>query len=137
MWYQQLCEHKKNTIISWSIFIEELISYHHDVKSNSIITQLINLRKKGPIIEHIQQFQKFILRLDDILDDKLLDLFIGTLEDKIEHEVRLFKPTSLEKDSCSQGRLKVKIWRRLLEALSQTPLKRIMFLLLTHLNLQG
>ena len=26
----------------------------------------------------------------------MLDLFIGTLKDSIQHEVRLFKPTSLE-----------------------------------------
>ena len=97
MWYQWLCECKKNTIISWSIFTEELIAYHDDVKSNSFFTQLINLRQKGPVIEHIQQFQKLSLRVEGIADDKLLDLFIGTLKDNIQHEVRLFKPTSLEK----------------------------------------
>ena len=31
-----------------------------------------------------------------MLDDKLLDLFIGTLKYNIQHEVNLFKPTSLE-----------------------------------------
>ena len=36
--------------------------------------------------------------MEGTLDDKLLDLFIRTLKDKIQHEVRLFKPTSLEKD---------------------------------------
>ena len=97
MWYQWLCECKKNTIISWSIFTEELIAYHDDVKSNSFFTQLINLRQKGPVIEHIQQFQKLSLRVEGIADDKLLDLFIGTLKDNIQHEVRLFEPTSLDK----------------------------------------
>ena len=81
MWYQCLCECKNNTIISWSIFIEELISYHDDVKNNSFFTQLINLRKNGPIIKHIQQFQNLSLRVDGIPDDKLLDLFIATLKD--------------------------------------------------------
>ena len=87
-----------NTIISSSIFIEELISYHDYVKSSSFFTQLINLRKKGPIIKHIQQFQKLSLRVNGIPDDKLLDLFIGTLKDNIQHEVHLFEPTCLEKD---------------------------------------
>ena len=36
--------------------------------------------------------------MDDIPHDKLLALFIGTLKDKIQHEVHLFEPTSLEKD---------------------------------------
>ena len=34
-------------------FIEEMIAYHDDVKINSLFTQLINIRKKGPVIEHI------------------------------------------------------------------------------------
>jgi len=59
---------------------------------------LINLRQKGPIIEHIQQFQNLSLRVEGIPDNKLLDLFIETLKDKIQHEVCLFEPTSLEKD---------------------------------------
>ena len=96
MWYQWLCKHKKNTIIFWSIFTEELITYHDDVKRNSFFTQLIYLRQKGLVIEHIQQFQKMSLRVEGILDDKLLNLFIGTLKDKIQNEVCLFKPTSLE-----------------------------------------
>ena len=36
--------------------------------------------------------------MDDTPDDKLLDLFIGTLKNNIQHEVHIFKPTSLEKD---------------------------------------
>ena len=98
MWYQRLCERKKNTIISWSIFTQEMIAYQDDVKTNSFFTQLINIRQKGPVIEHIQHFQKLSLRVEGIVDDKLLDLFIGTLKDNIQHEVRLFEPTSLEKD---------------------------------------
>ena len=95
VWYMWLCEHNKNTIISWSVFTEELIAYHNDVKSNSFFTQLINLRQKGPIIEHIQQFQRLSLRVDVIPHDKFLNLFIGTFKDNIQHEVCLFKPTSL------------------------------------------
>ena len=47
-------------------------------------------------MEHIQQFQKMSLRVNDIPEDRLLDLFIATLKDNIQHEVRLFERTSLE-----------------------------------------
>ena len=47
-------------------------------------------------MEHIQQFQKLSLRVNDIPEDRLLDLFIGTFKDTIQHEVHLFQPTSLE-----------------------------------------
>ena len=71
VWYQWLCERKKNTIISWSIFTEELIAYHDGVKRNSFFAQLINIRKKCLVIEHIEQFQKSSLRVDVIPNDKL------------------------------------------------------------------
>jgi hypothetical protein len=56
VWYQWICERKKNYIISWSIFMYELISHYGDIKSNILFSQLINLRQKGQITEHIQQF---------------------------------------------------------------------------------
>ena len=87
---------KKDTIISWSIFTEELISYHDD-KNNTFFSQLVNLKQKGLVAEHIQQFQKLSLRVKNIPTDNLLDLFMGTLKDNIQHELRILEPTSLEK----------------------------------------
>ena len=60
-----------------------------------ISSQLINRRKKGLVIKHIQQFQNLSHRVDGIPNYKLLDLFIGTLKDNIQHEVHLFELTSL------------------------------------------
>ena len=51
-----------------------------------------------PVSDHIQQFQKLSLGVEGIPYDKLLDIFIGTLNDNIQHEVHLFEPSSLEKD---------------------------------------
>ena len=44
VWYQWLREQKKDTIISWSIFMEELISYHDD-NINNFFSQLVNLKQ--------------------------------------------------------------------------------------------
>lgn len=96
VWYQWICEQKKDTIISWSIFIEELISYR-DAKNNTFFSQLVNLKQKGLVAEHIQQFQKLSFRVKNIPNDNLLDLFMGNLKDKIQHELRILEPTSLEK----------------------------------------
>ena len=57
---------------------------------------------------HIQQFQKFSLRVDGLLDDKWLDLFIGTLKDNIQHKVHLFEPTSLEKVFMAERKVESK-----------------------------
>jgi hypothetical protein len=43
------------------------------------------------------KFQKLSLRVNDIPEDKLLDIFIGTLKYNIQHEVCLFEPTTLDK----------------------------------------
>lgn len=47
--------------------------------------------------------------MEGILDDKLLDLFIGTLKDNIQHEVCLLKTTSLEKTFMVARKVESKI----------------------------
>ena len=74
-----------------------MISYHDD-KNNTLFTQFVNLKQKGLVAEHIQQFQKFNLRVKNISTNNLLDMFIGTLKDNIQHELCILEPTSLEKD---------------------------------------
>ena len=75
--------------------MEDLISYHDD-KNSTFFIQLVNLKQKGLVVEHIQQFQKLSLRVKNIPNDNLLDLFMGTLKDNIQHELRIIEPTSLE-----------------------------------------
>jgi hypothetical protein len=86
VWYQWLCERKENYSISWSIFTDELIAHYGDIKSNTFFSELINLRQKGPITKHIQQFQNLSLRVKKISEDDLLDLFMDTLKENIQHE---------------------------------------------------
>jgi hypothetical protein len=62
VWYQWICEQKKDSIVSWSIFMDELIAHYGDIKRNTFFSQLINLKQRGPITEHIQQFQKLSLK---------------------------------------------------------------------------
>ena len=92
-----LCDRKKESIISWSIFIKELITHYRDINNNTFFIQLVNLKQKCQITEHIKQFRKLSLRVKNILEDNLLDIFIVTLKYNIQHEVRLFEPSSLEK----------------------------------------
>ena len=87
---------RKDIIISRSIFTKELIFYHDD-KNNTFFSQLVNLKQKGSVAKHIQKFQKLSLRVKNIPNNNLLDLFMGTLKDNIQHELRILEPTSLEK----------------------------------------
>jgi hypothetical protein len=57
---------------------------------------LINLKKKGSVIEHIENFQRLNIKVTNISDEHLIDVFIGTLMDNTKHEVRLWEPKSLE-----------------------------------------
>ena len=47
--------------------------------------------------EHIEDFQKLNIRVTDIPEEHRIDIFIGTLKDNIQHEVRVLEPDSLEK----------------------------------------
>lgn len=47
--------------------------------------------------EDIQDFQKMNIMVTDIPEEHQIDVFIGTLKDNIQHEVRLWEPDSLEK----------------------------------------
>ena len=48
-------------------------------------------------IEHIEDFQKLNIMVNDIPEKHTIEVFIGTLNDKIQHEVCLWEPDSLEK----------------------------------------
>eukprot|EP00253_Pinus_taeda_P004574 PITA_04574 len=74
-----------------------MIAHYEDTKSNNYFTQLINVKQKGSMMEHIEDFQKLNIRIKDIPKEHRLDVFIGTLKDNIQHEVRLWEPNSLEK----------------------------------------
>ena len=64
VWYRWLCSRKK--IVTWSIFMEEMIAHYEDTESNTFFSQLINLKQKGSVVEHIEDFQKLNIRVTDI-----------------------------------------------------------------------
>ena len=77
--------------------MEEMIAHYEDTKRNTFFCQLINLKQKGLVGEHIEDFQKLNIRVTDIPEEHRIDLFIGTLKDNIQHEVHVLEPDSLEK----------------------------------------
>ena len=48
-------------------------------------------------MEHIEDFKKLNIRVKDIPEEHRIDVFIGSLKDNIQHDVRLWEPDSLEK----------------------------------------
>ena len=72
--------------------MEEMLEHYEDTKSNTFFSQLINLKQKGSVVEHIEDFQKMNIRVTDIPKEHRIDLFIGTLKDNIQHEVRILEP---------------------------------------------
>jgi hypothetical protein len=56
VWYQWLCSCK--LLITWKIITEEMISHYEDTRTNTFFSQLINLKKKGSVAEHIENFPK-------------------------------------------------------------------------------
>ena len=59
--------------------------------------------------QHIEDFQKLNIRVTDIPEEHMIDLFIGTLKDNIQHEVRVLEPNSLEKEFRLARKIECKI----------------------------
>ena len=78
VWYQCICSHKQ--FITWAIFTEELIAHYEGTKSNTFFSQLISLKQKGSIMEHIEEFKKLNIRVKDIPEEHRIDVFIGSLK---------------------------------------------------------
>ena len=70
-------------LVTWSIFMEEMIAHFEDTKSNTFFSQFINLKQKGLIMEHIEDFQKLNIRVNYIPQEHRIDVFIGNLKDNI------------------------------------------------------
>jgi hypothetical protein len=81
VWYQWLCSRK--SLVTWTIFKEEMITHYEDTWSNTFFNQLINLKQNGSVTEHIENFQRLNIKVTNIPYDHLIDVFIGTLKDNI------------------------------------------------------
>ena len=73
-----------------------MIAHYEDTRSNTFFSQFINLKQKGSVTEHIEKFQRLNINVMNIPDEHMINEFIGTLKDKIQHEVCLWEPKSLE-----------------------------------------
>jgi hypothetical protein len=94
VWYRWLCSCK--SLVTWTIFTKKMIAHYEDTRSNTFFSQLINLNQKGSIAEHIENFQRLNIKVMNIPDEHLIDVFIGTLKENIQHEVRIWEPKSLQ-----------------------------------------
>ena len=86
-----------------------MIAHYEDTKRNTFFSQLINLKQKGSVVEHIEDFQKLNIRVTDIPEEQMIDFFIGTLKDNIQHEVCPWEPDSLEKEFRLARKIECKI----------------------------
>jgi hypothetical protein len=73
-----------------------MIAHYEDTRSNTFFSQLINLKQKAPVVEHIEKFQRLNIKVTYIPNEHLIYVFIGNLKDNIQHEVCLWEPKSLE-----------------------------------------
>ena len=89
--------------------MEEMIAHYENTESNTFFSQLINLKQKGLMGEHIEYFQKLNISVTDILEEHKINLFIGTLKDNIQHEVHILEPDSLEKEFRLERKIECKI----------------------------
>ena len=51
-----------------------MIAHYEDTGRNTFFSQLINLKKKGSVTEHIEKFQILNIKVTNILDENLIDV---------------------------------------------------------------
>jgi hypothetical protein len=90
VWYRWLCSCK--SLVTWPIFMEEMITHYDDTRRNTFFSQLINLKQKGSVTERIENFQRLNIKVTNVPYEHLIDVFKGTLKDNIQHEVHLWEP---------------------------------------------
>jgi hypothetical protein len=73
-----------------------MIAHYEDTRRNTFFNELINLKQKGSVAEHIENFQRLNIKVTDIPDEQMIYVFIGTLKDNSQHEFLLWEPKSLE-----------------------------------------
>jgi hypothetical protein len=78
------------------MFMEEMIAHYEDTRSNTFCSQLINLKQKGSVAEHIENFQILNIKVTDVPYEHMIYVFIGTLKNNIQHEVLLWETKPLE-----------------------------------------
>ena len=61
------------------------------------------------MVEHIEDFQKLNIRVTNIPEEHMIDVFIGTLNYNIQHEVCVWEPDSLEKAFRLERKIECKI----------------------------
>ena len=86
-----------------------MIAHYEDTKKNTFFSQLINIKQKGSVVEHIEHFQKSNIRVTDILEEHRIDVFIRNLKDKIQREVHVWELDSLEKEFRLARKIECKI----------------------------
>eukprot|EP00253_Pinus_taeda_P008981 PITA_08981 len=74
-----------------------MIEHYEDTKRNTFFSQLINLKQKDSMMEHIDDLQKLNIRVKYIPEEHRIDVFIGNLTDNIQNKFHLWELDSLEK----------------------------------------
>jgi hypothetical protein len=63
LWYRWLCSHK--SLVTYTIFTEEMTTHYEDTRSNTFFSQLINIKQKGSVREKIEKFQRLNIKVID------------------------------------------------------------------------
>ncbi|KAH9308476.1 hypothetical protein KI387_036387, partial [Taxus chinensis] len=94
IWYRWLCAQiqKSGLNVTWTVLTEELQLHYSSSVSNNYFSQLAKLRQIGSVKDYIHHFQNLSLRVENITEENLNDLFLRGLKDHIEHEVCMFNP---------------------------------------------
>ena len=72
--------------------MEEMIAHYEDTRRDTFFIHLINLKQKGSIVECIENFQRLNIKVTNIPDEHMIDVFIGNLRIPFNMSLSFVKP---------------------------------------------
>jgi hypothetical protein len=92
-WYQWIVKRKPRFYhYTWGLFTRDLEEKYGNVWEHDYLSQLTRIKHLGDIEDCNSEFQVLATRVDDIIDEQLLQAYMDGLKRDIKHELFLINP---------------------------------------------
>eukprot|EP01018_Ginkgo_biloba_P025390 Gb_18447 [translate_table: standard] len=80
---------------AWKKFVVDITTQYDNVWEKDYFSQLTKIRQTGTVMDYTTQYQKLATLVDELSDDKMLELYIKGLREEIRHEIKIIDPPDM------------------------------------------
>ena len=93
MWWDSKC---RGLVRDWDTFKKKFFKRFQDMEENELYTKLTRLQQKGTVEEYFNELHVLATRINDISDDRLLQIAISGLKPTIQNQIKVLSPKDIE-----------------------------------------